>query len=136
MYTFFPLIVRPTVVSLVNNQRITTNETGSATLRFEILNDAPAVRVSNIRWFYSANFAPSLFANGYEFQEITGLPNRTSKSNLVFSSDRLSLTIGNIVQGRSEGEETDEGRYFLEATNEAGAGSSHIDVTVFGKHFD
>ena len=89
--------------------------------------------VNNIRWFYSADFTP-LFANGFEFEEITSLANRTSVSTLMFSSDRLSLTIGNIVQARTEGEETDQGRYFLEATNEAGVSSSYIDVVVFGKY--
>ena len=92
--------------------------------------------VNNIRWFYSANFAPSLFANGFEFQEITNRSSRTSMSTLTFSNNRLSLTIRNIVQARAEGEETDQGRYFLEATNEAGVGSSYIDLTVFGKHID
>ena len=89
--------------------------------------------VTNIRWFYSADFAPSLSADGYEFQEITNLANRTSRSTLKFSDDRLNLTIRNIVQARAEGEETDQGRYFLQATNEAGINSEYIDITVFGK---
>ena len=90
--------------------------------------------VNNIRWFYSADFAPSLFANGFNFEEITSLTNQTSESTLTFSSDRLRLTIGNIVQAITEGEETDAGRYFLEATNEAGVGSTYIDLIVFGKY--
>ena len=128
------LSVPPDVVSLVSNQRTIANETGFATLKFEIFNAAPPVIVSNIRWFYSANFAPSLFANGFEFEEITSLTNQTSGSMLTFSSNLLTLTIENIVQARSEGEKTDEGRYFLEATNEAGVGSSYIDLIVVGKY--
>ena len=89
---------------------------------------------ANIRWFYSPDFV-ELFTDSFQFQEITNLVNRTSVSTLMFSSDRLSLTIGNIVQARVEGEETDQGRYFLEATNEAGVNSSYIDLTVFGKLF-
>ena len=125
--------VPPTVIPQKKNQTITTNETESATLIFEIVNAAPPVKDFNIHWFYSADFAPTLFANDFTFEEITSLTNRTSASTLTFSSDRLSLTIANIVQARAEGEETDEGRYFLEATNEAGVDSSYIDVIVFGK---
>ncbi len=125
--------VPPEVTSLAVNQRITVNESESATLSFSIEKASPVVMVSNIRWYYSANFALPLLASGFEFQEITNLTNRTSKSNLTFSSDRLSLTIGNIVQARIPGEETDAGRYFLQATNEAGSDNSYIDIAVNGK---
>ena len=127
--------VPPIVIPLTTDQRITTNETESVTLVFQINKAAPPVMVSSIRWFYSADFALSLFAAGFNSEEITNLANRTNESTLTFSSDRLSLTIGNIVQARTEGEETDEGRYFLEATNEAGVGSSYIDVIVFGMFY-
>ncbi len=129
----YPTTVPPEVTSLAVNQRITANESESATLSFSIENASPVVMVSNIRWYYSANFALSLFASGSEFQEITSLPSRTSKSTLTFSSDRLSLTIGNIVQARMAGEETDAGRYFVQATNEAGSDNSYIDIVVNGK---
>ncbi len=109
------------------------NESESATLSFSIENASPVVMVSNIRWYYSANFASLLFASGSEFQEITSLTSRTSKSTLTFSSDRLSLTIDNIVQARMAGEETDAGRYFVQATNEAGSDNSYIDIVVNGK---
>ena len=90
--------------------------------------------VTNIRWFYSADFAPSLFTNGYYFEEITSISSRQKlPSILLFSEDRLSLTIWNIVQARVEGEETDQGRYFLLATNEAGVGSSYIDMIIPGE---
>ncbi len=125
--------VPPEVTSLAVNQRITANESESATLSFSIEKASPVVMVSNIRWYYSANFSFPLLASGFEFQEITSLTNRTSKSNLTFSSDRLSLTIRNIVQARIPGEETDAGRYFLQATNEAGSDNSYIDIVVNGK---
>ena len=125
--------VPPEVTSLDANQRITATESESATLSFSIEKASPVVMVSNIRWYYSANFALSLLASGSEFQEITSLTNRTSKSNLTFSSDRLSLTIDNIVQARMAGEETDAGRYFVQATNEAGSDNSYIDIVVNGK---
>ena len=104
------------MLSLAVNQRATVNESDSATLSFSIENASPVVMVSNIRWYYSASFVLSLFASGSELQEITSLTSRTSKSTLTFSSDRLSLIIDNIVQARMAGEETDAGRYFLQAT--------------------
>ena len=129
----YPTTVPSDVISLPVNQRIIANESESATLSFIIENASPVVIVSNIRWYYSADFALSLSASGSEFQEITSLPSRTSKSTLTFSSDRLSLTIDNIVQARMTGEETDAGRYFLQATNEAGSDNSYIDIVVNGK---
>ncbi len=125
--------VPPDVLSLTVDQRITANESGSATLTFSIENASPVVMVSNIRWYYSADFASSLFASGAEFQDITTLTNRTSQSTLTFSNDRLSLTIDNIVQARMAGDETDAGRYFLQATNEAGDDNTYIDIVVEGK---
>ena len=59
--------------------------------------------------------------------------NRTSESTLEFTNGFLSLTIDNIVQARPGNPETDTGRYFLEATNEAGVDSSYIDLVLFGK---
>ena len=121
------------MISLAVNQRITANESESATLSFSIENTSPVVAVSNIRWYYSASFVLSLFASGSELQEITSLTSRTSKSTITFSSDRLSLIIDNIVQARMAGEETDAGRYFVQATNEAGSDNSYIDIIVNGK---
>ena len=109
------------------------NESTSAVLSFRIDNAAPPVNTLNIRWFYSPNLPPTLFAEG-NFQEITNLMNRTSKSTLEFTNGFLNLTIGNIVQARPGNPETDAGRYFLEATNEAGVDSSYIDLVVFGKY--
>ena len=122
------------MLSLAVNQRATVNESDSATLSFSIENASPVVMVSNIRWYYSASFVLSLFASGSELQEITSLTSRTSKSTITFSSDRLSLIIDNIVQARMAGEETDAGRYFLQATNEAGSGYSYINIVVNGKY--
>ena len=99
-------------------------------LSFRIDSAVPPVMVTNIRWFYSAGFVDT---DSNDFKEITNLATRTSVSTLTFSDDRLNLTIGHIVQARTEGEESDQGRYFLQATNEAGSGSSYIDLIVFGK---
>ena len=130
----FLFTVPPVVVPLDSDQRVIANESTSAVLSFRIDNAAPPVSTSNIRWFYSPNQPQTLFAEGNDFQEITDLMNRTNKSTLEFTNGFLSLTIGNIVQARPGNPETDTGRYFLEATNEAGVDSSYIDLVVFGKY--
>ena len=129
-------LVPPNVTSLVTNQSITAIEGENITLSFEITNASPPVLTPNVRWFYTADFASSLFANGSKLHDITGQNNRTSASTLLFSSNRLTLTVSNIVQARTEGEETDQGRYFLQAINEAGVDSSYIDVILLGKQTD
>ena len=122
------------MVPLDSDQSVTANESTSAVLSFRIDNAAPPVSTSNIRWFYSPNQPQTLFAEGNDFQEITNLMNRTSKSTLEFTNDFINLTIDNIVQARPGNTKTDTGRYFLEATNEAGMDSSYMDLVVFGKY--
>ena len=112
------------------------NETGSATLSFRIDSAAPPVLLQGLQWFYVANFRiEDLFAG----KEITNLTNRTTESTLTFSEFAsmryISLTVSNIVQQRvGIGGETDEGRYFLVATNPAGVTFSYIDLLVYGKY--
>ncbi len=69
--------------------------------------------------------------------EITGLTNRTSVSTLTYSSfqnNEISLTASNIVQAvDTQQPETDQGRYFLVASNPAGRNVDYIDIVVFGK---
>ena len=98
---------------------------GDAVLSFNITNAIPMVQISDIRWYYSAN--------SEDFEDITDLMNRTSVSNLDLSPDRLTLKISNIVQAIGDVMETDQGRYFLNATNPAGERSNYIDVVVRGK---
>ena len=81
-------------------------------------------------WFYSPDFSET---HSNETQDITDMPNRISGSNFIFSDNRLSLTISNIVQARRVGEDTDAGRYFLVATNPAGVNFSYIDLIVNGQ---
>ena len=118
------------VIPLVANQQVTANELESTTLYFAIENAIPPVMPTNIHWFYSAESAPFLFAAGYKFEDITSQTSCKGISILTLSGDRLNLTIVNIVQAKTEG---DAGRYFFEATNEAGMNSSYIDLIVFGK---
>ena len=121
--------VPPTVVGLDDDQEIIANESVSAMLSFRIDRAAPPVPVEDIRWFYSAGFSATPDGG----MDITNLTSRTSVSTLLFSADLLTLTISNIVQAQTAGEETDQGRYFLVAKHPAGDQFSYIDVVVNGK---
>ena len=105
-----------------------------AVLPFRINDAAPPVLLEGLRWFYVADFGSDPYAG----QEITNLMNRTTISRLTFSEFTdvryINLTVSTIVQQRSGiGRETDEGRYFLVATNRAGETFSYIDLLVYGK---
>ena len=111
------------------------NETDSATLSFRIDNAAPPVLLQDIQWFYVTDFGSDPYAG----QEITNLMNRTTGSMLTFSDFTnmryINLTVSNIVQQRvGIGGETDEGRYFLVATNPPGVHFNYIDLLVYGKY--
>ena len=128
--------VPPIVVPLAPGRQVIGNETGSVTLSFRIDNAAPPVLLQDLRWFYVANFR---IDDPYAGQEITSLVNRTTESTLTFSNFTdmryVSLTVSNILQQREglDGE-TDQGRYFLVATNPAGVTFSYIDLLVYGKY--
>ena len=124
------------MVPLAPGQEVIGNETGSVTLSFRIDNAAPSVLLEGLRWFYT----PDLHINDpFAGQEITNLMNRTTESTLTFSDftgmQYINLTVSNIVQQRvGIGGETDEGRYFLVATNPAGVNFNYIDLLVYGKY--
>ena len=131
--SFLHCSVPPIVVPLALTQEVIGNESDSATLSFLIDEAAPPVLLQGLQWFYVADFGNNPFAG----QDITILMNRTAESALV-SSDfdgmrYIDLTVSNITQHRRGiGGETDEGRYFLVATNPAGIHFSYIDLLVFG----
>ena len=123
------------MVPLAPGQQVIGNESDSATLSFRIDEAAPPVLLQDLQWFYVADFGNNPFAG----QEITNLTNRTAASTLAFSAfvdmHYIDLTVSNIAQQRSViGGETDEGRYFLVATNSAGVRFSYIDLLVFGMY--
>ena len=124
------------MVPLAPGQEVTGNETGSATFSFRIDNAAPPVLHEDLRWFYT----PDLHIDDpFAGQEITNLMNRTTVSRLTFSEftgmQYINLTVSNIVQQQvGIGGETDEGRYFLVATNPAGVNFNYIDLLVYGKY--
>ena len=101
------------------------------TLTFNIVRAIPSVMVGDIQWIYSPDFSKRPFDRDGDI-DITNFTNRTIKSTYMFTSNLLSLTIGNIAQARTVSEQTDSGRYFLVATNPAGPGSSYIDLLVAG----
>ena len=128
--------VPPIVVPLDADQEVIGNETENATLSFRIDDATPPVLLQDLRWFYAANFSSDPSVR----QDITNLTSRTTSSRLTFSEFTnmryISLTVSNITQRRSGiGGETDEGRYFLFATNPAGVAFSYIDLVVFGMYF-
>ena len=110
------------------------NESMNLTLQFRIDNAEPRVLLSGLRWFYSDDISREGMMD-----DITNIANRTSQSRLVtsFSSDinsaYFNITVINIVQRRRDGEDTDEGRYFLQATNPAGVSTAFVDLEVYGK---
>ena len=131
----FPHSVPPVVVPLAPGQQVIGNETDSVTLSFRIDEAAPLVILQGLQWFYVADFGDNPFAG----QEITNLTNRTAVSTLTFSEfdgmHFIDLTVSNITQQRRGiGGETDEGRYFLVATNPAGVRFSYIDLLVSGTY--
>ena len=89
--------------------------------------------IGDLTLYFSRDFADSPF--GSDAVDITGQSENAPGSMLTFSSfmnNEISLTIANIVQGRSEGDPTDAGRYFLVAANPAGLNFSYIDLVVLG----
>ena len=116
--------VPPVVVAVVSS--VVGNESENATLQFRIDDAEPRVQLSGLRWFFSD-----------DLEEITNLTSRTGSSRLVtsFSSDGVyfNITIVNILQERRDGEVTDEGRYFLLATNAAGSSMAFVNLEVYGK---
>ncbi len=113
---------------------------GEAILPFRIDRADPLVEEANLRWFFSPTIDltdPLEAGSGDGVLDITDLTNRTSTSMLTYSQSQnnmISLTVSNIVQAvDTQVTETDEGRYFLVATNPAGRDVDYIDLIVFGK---
>ena len=114
------------MVPLAPGQEVIRIETESATLAFRIEEAIPPVLFQDLQWFYVAD----LGSDPYAGQEITNLTTRTTGSTLTFSDFAnmryINLTI--IQQGSTVSGETDQGRYFLVATNPAGVSSAYIDL--------
>ena len=118
--------VPPIVVPLASGQEVIRIETETATLPFRIDKAVPPVLLQDLHWFYVAD----LGSDPYAGQEITNLTTRTTGSTLTFSDFSnmryISLTI--VQQGSTVSGETDQGRYFLVATNSAGVSFAYIDL--------
>ena len=124
--------VPPVVVPLASGKQVVGEEGQSVVLMFRVDNAAPPVELEGLRWIYSTDASPE------DGMDITGLQNRTASSLLTFSEffnqRYINLTVSNLQQGRFEGEdESDGGRYFLEATNPAGIHFNYIDIIIEGK---
>ena len=114
------------MIPLAPDQEVIRAETESATLAFRIDEAAPLVLLQNLQWFYVAD----LGSDPYAGQEITNLTTRTTGSALIFSDFTnmryINLTI--VQRGSTVSGETDQGRYFLVATNPAGVSFAYIDL--------
>ena len=117
-------LVPPVVVALDGDQVIVGLEEMSVSLHFRIDNAAPPVTPSNIQWLFSANFTDSPYDDGV--RDITNLNTLNEGTSVSYSENRRSITISNISQ-------SDEGRYFFIATNQAGVSYSHTDLIVHGR---
>ena len=93
------ILAQENVIALIRND---------VTLQFSIEAARPPVLLQNIQWMFS----------GVELQE--------DGDHVVFSADRLSVTITNLSL-------SDEGVYRLMATNPAGSDSAIITVDVQGR---
>jgi len=115
MYTF---AVPPVVLYVA--EEVTGLEGNSATLQFSVARASPPVQPSGIRWF----FQPTGTNNSVDITQRNSLPD--GSSSLAYSSDRLSLTVGQITQQA-------DGLFTLSATNPAGTASNSTYLIVEGK---
>ena len=116
------------------NSTLVAVEGGDVTISFQVFDAIPPVLPWDLQWLYFSSFPPTPYGGGGE--DITNVSNRTLTSSFSFSafvnSTSISLTISNVLLQGSLGGLTDEGRYFLVATNPAGSSFDYADVTVQG----
>ena len=101
-------------------EEVVVLEGGSATLQFSIESAYPPVQLSDIRWY----FQPTGANYSIDITQQATLPG--SSSTLVYSNDRLSLTIGQITRQAN-------GSFTLSATNSAGTTSNSTNLIVEGE---
>ena len=89
-------------------------------IQFNIRNAAPDVSPDEIQWIFSEYFKE------YPYESPNVPINNITSPRYNYSSDYRQLTISNVNQ-------TDEGRYFLVASNPAGVRYNHTDIIVHGK---
>lgn len=111
---------------------LTSIERQNITISFLVEKAIPSVWPWNLQWLYS-----SVFNSTQPFgEDITNATSRTMTSSFSFStfinSTSISLTISNVLLVGPTGGPTDEGRYFLVATNPAGYSSDFVDLSVVG----
>ena len=116
-----PLPSVPPTVQAVQGRIVGIPER-SITLSFTILDASPEVQTENIQWtFRDLNGSNSSIPTNF----LT-----TTFSNLmgVFSSDRLSLTLSDLINDF-------EGTYTMTATNEAGSDFATVELVIEGQCF-
>ncbi|KAL5487212.1 hypothetical protein EMCRGX_G019787 [Ephydatia muelleri] len=106
-------------------------EGGNVTISFVVKDAIPPVQPRNLMWFYSSSFLPTP-DGGVNITNTTGRTQISSFSFSAFANSTVSLTITNIVVRGPGGGLSDEGRYFLVASNPAGFSFGFVDVRVQG----
>ena len=99
---------------LAENRILLGLEQESLTIRFSIVDAAPPVQTSGIRWYFTAE--------GMDAVDITE-QTAIGSTALTFSASLLELTISSITQEAS-------GIYRLDATNPAGTASNFTDLEM------
>ena len=107
-------------------------EGGNVTISFVVKDAIPPVQPRNLMWFYSSSFLPTP-DGGVNITNTTGRTQISSFSFSAFANSTVSLTITNIVVRGPGGGQSDEGRYFLVASNPAGFSFGFVDVRVQGR---
>ena len=102
---------------LAENRILLGLEQESLTIRFSIVDAAPPVQISDIRWYFTA--AGTSDSNAIDITEQATI----GETVLTFSASLLELTISGITQDAT-------GIYRLDATNPAGTGSNFTDLEM------
>ena len=107
----------PTVTPLSSEVIGVVNRDGSfsdITLGFFITGDVPEVTMEDITWMY----APTNSSGK--------VPLTANNSKFTFTSDRLSVTVSNLIL-------SDDGMFTLTATNDAGIALATVRLTIHGQ---
>lgn len=117
-----PCIVRPKITAVDGDRHIISVEATSTDLHFIIDDAIPDVSPDGISWYFSTSFTELSPDDASDITDITG---DKAPSRYTYSADARSLTISNMNQ-------TDEGRFYIVASNPAGIDFNHIDIIVYG----
>ena len=108
------------IVAVDGDHHIISIENTPTTIQFLINEAAPDVIANDIHWIYSEAFTISPYEEG-------NIDITDSDTIYSYSADNRQLHISAI-------NESNEGRYFIIASNPAGVEYSYIDIIVHGQY--